>query len=165
MRYADWVNGEIVPSHLSPRGAMSLLRISLSELAKNYSHTGWETLSPEDAAKNLIDEDTIFVFVDYKIVAVSMSQPWFSAEAVITEEFVDEGVPLHVVNAILEFVARTVGVKRILVGTRAAPNQRHAGLAKLYSREGLTVSTVELMRVIDYEQEGLQERPQDAEQV
>lgn len=149
MQYFSWKGGELAKCEWSERGARALMRISLCQLKSAYASTGWPTVEPDEAFDNLNDVDTIVVFVDELIVCVSVAQPWFSAEPVITEEFVDAGVPLATVVAICEFVARSAGISRILVGTRAAPNQRHAGLAQLYSREGMVVSTVELMRVVE----------------
>lgn len=147
-RFFSWDNG-LVPCEWSDSTARKLVRISLSALAQAYASTGWELESEDDALAALEENGTAFVFVGSSIVAVNLDTPWFSKESVIYEEFVDEGIPLATVIAVLEAAARKIGVRRILVGTRAAPNQRHAGLAKLYTQEGMTVSTVELMKVLE----------------
>lgn len=148
-RFFSWDGDDLMACQWSESTARRLVRISLSSLRMAYLATGWELVSEDDALESLTEEGTVFVFVGDRIVAVNAEAPWFSAETVVYEEFVDEGIPLATVVAVLEAVARRLEVKRILVGTRAAPNQRHAGLAKLYTQEGMTVSTVELMKVLE----------------
>lgn len=148
IRFFSWDGQAIVPCEWSEPTAQKLLRISLSTLGDRYGKTGWQLLSIEDGIKNLAEDDTSIVFVGALCLAISIGQPWYSAEPVLYEDFVDEGIPLSTVVSVMEYAAKQVAIDRILVGTRAAPNQRHAGLAKLYTQEGMTVSTVELMKVV-----------------
>lgn len=148
MHCMSWINGALVPCEWSARGCRSLVRLSLSVLAERYPD--WDLATPDEALDRLTseDEDTVFVFVDDKVLCLSVSMPWFSWDNVLSEVFVDEGISLEEIVTIMECVAKTTGLSRIAVGTRAVPGGRHAGLAKLYSRVGMTVSTIELMRVI-----------------
>lgn len=148
IRFFSWENNSLTECVWSESTARRLVRISLSTLRERYEVTGWDLLRPDDALANLDELGTTVVFVGDLCVAMNIDQPWFSKEPVLYEEFVDDGVPLGTVVSILEHAAKVVGIKRILVGTRAAPNQRHAGLAKLYTQEGMAVSTVELMKVV-----------------
>lgn len=152
----SWDGEKLIECQLLPRTQRSLLLLSLYTLRDRYAGEGWALETPETAAEELTPGN-LFVFVDDKLMCLSQSKPWFSAEYVITEEFVDEGILLETVKAVCEAACREIGIRRYTVGTRAAPNQRHAGLASLYQREGLTVSTVELMGVI-HEQENPQDR-------
>lgn len=147
----SWINGELVECPFSIRAQKQLLLISLYALRESYADTGWDIRSPQEAAEELMDGG-LFVFVGSQLMCLSDVRPWFSNEHVITEEFVDPGIPLETVKAVMEYVCRLMGFKRYMVGTRAAANQRHAGLAKKYQQEGLSVSTVELMGVV-HEQE------------
>lgn len=148
MNSLSWENGQLVPCKFSERGQLKLLLCSLYDLRDGYAPTGWKLAEPETAAAELID-DGLFVFVADKIICLSEARPWFSSEHVITEEFVDQGIPLDTVVQVMRAVCALVGCQRFTVGTRAAANQRHAGLAKLYQQHGLAVSTVELMGVQD----------------
>ena len=152
----SWDGEKMIECQLLPRTQRSLLLLSLYTLRDRYAGEGWALETPETAAEELTPGN-LFVFVGDKLMCLSQSKPWFSAEYVITEEFVDEGIPLETVKAVCEAACRDIGIRRYTVGTRAAPNQRHAGLASLYQREGLTVSTVELMGVI-HEQKDSQDR-------
>ena len=143
----SWTGEKLVQCLFTTRAQKSLLLASLYVLRDKYKDEGWDLETPENAAHEL-EQGNLFVFVGDKLMCLSQVKPWFSKEHIITEEFVDEGIPLATVKAVCEFAGREIGVKRYTVGTRAATNQRHAGLASLYQREGLTVSTVELMGVI-----------------
>lgn len=143
----SWVGGKLTECQFLPRAQKSLLLASLYALRDRYASEGWALETPENAAQELLDGN-IFIFVGDKLMCLSQAKPWFSTEFVLTEEFVDEGISLETVKAVCEYACREIGIKRYTVGTRAAANQRHAGLARLYQREGLTVSTVELMGVI-----------------
>lgn len=144
MQAVSWKSGQLMACEYSEATQLSLLLCSLYALRDGYASTGWKLVEPEEAAAELMD-DNLFVFVGDKLMCLSESRPWFSAENVITEEFVDEGIPLDTVVDVLKAVCERAGCNRFTVGTRAAANQRHAGLAKLYQRQGLSVSTVELV--------------------
>lgn len=148
IRFFSWENNSLTGCIWTEGTARRLVRIALSSLHDRYKGTGWDLLSPDEALMNLDELGTVVVFDGPLCVAVNIDKPWFSREQIVYEEFVEDGVPLATVVAILEHIARQMEVKRILVGTRAAPNQRHAGLAKLYTQEGMAVSTVELMKVV-----------------
>lgn len=150
----SWINGELVECQFSQATQKRLLLCSLYALRDTYQGSGWALAEPEDAAADLTDGG-LFVFVGDKLMCLSDVKPWFATEHIITEEFVDQGIPLETVKAVCEYVCRLLGFKRYTVGTRAAANGRHAGLAKKYQQTGLSVSTVELMGVIN-EQEGSQ---------
>lgn len=155
----SWVNGELVECRFSERAQRKLLLCSLYHLRDSYKDTGWALAEPEEAAAELSD-GALFVFVGDKLMCISDVKPWFAAEHIIAEEFVDPGIPLETVKAVCEYVCKLLGFKRYTVGTRAAANQRHAGLAKKYQQHGLSVSTVELMGVVHE-----QEDPQTGSQV
>lgn len=141
------VGDELLPCTLTP-GCQSFLVLStLGHLADTYKDTGWEIVTPADALKEL--QGNLFVFVDASVMCISISRPWFSKEDVLVEEFVGQGIGLQRVTQIMRLATSVMGAKRFVVGTRAAVNQRHSGLAKLYEREGLAVSAVELMGVVD----------------
>lgn len=150
----SWTGKELVECEWSPKAQHSLLMASLYALHDKYKGEGWVLETPEEAAKELV-QGNLFVFIGHRLICLSQTKPWFSKEHIVVEEFVDEGIQLETVKAVCEFACRTIGLRRYTVGTRAATNQRHAGLARLYQREGLTVSTVELMGVI-HEQEDSQ---------
>lgn len=157
MKSLSWESGQLSACTLSEAVQRKLLLCSMYSLRVEYAPTGWQMVTPEEAADALgNDDDNLFVFVGYNMVCLTQCRPWFSAEDVITEEFVDQDIPLETVVEIMQAVARLAGCRRFSVGTRAAANQRHAGLARLYQRQGLAVSTVELMGVV-HEQEDHQE--------
>ncbi len=143
----SWKDGELVPCEFLPETQRKLLRISLYGLRQEYEKTGW-ALVPLDVAMEEIIPGNMFVFVGDKIMGVSAAKPWFSSEGLVVEEFVDYGIPLDTVVAVLKASASIYGVRRYAVGTRAAMKQRHSALARLYEREGLSVSTIELTGVI-----------------
>lgn len=143
----SWIDGKLVECEFDAIAQRELLGLSLQALRTEYVKTGWEVATVSDAMDDLISGN-LFVFVGTQIICLSEGRPWFSAERVLTEEFVDPGIGLETVIEIMKAAADIVDVKRFTVGTRAAANQRHAGLAKLYQKQGLTVSTVELVGVI-----------------
>lgn len=156
----SWKNGEMGECEWSAETQRRLLRLSLLHLKEEYEKTGWRVAEVEDAMEELIPGN-LFVFVGANIICLSESRPWFSAERVLTEEFVDPNIGLETVVEICKYAAEVVDVRRFTVGTRAAANQRHAGLAKLYQKQGLSVSTVELVGVVH----GQQEDSEDTSQV
>lgn len=141
------IGDELLPCTLTPGHQQYVVRNTLYLLADTYKVTGWETVTPEEALDAL--KGNLFVFVDTSVMCISISRPWFSKEDVLVEEFVGQGIGLHKVTKIMRLATSVMGAKRFVVGTRAAVNQRHSGLAKLYEREGLAVSAVELMGVVD----------------
>lgn len=140
----SYINGELVPCEWNPDTQRLIVLATLSELKEGYAVTGWPTALVKDAMESLI-EGNLFVFVGDKVMCLSQCRPWFSAEDILTEEFVGNGIGLETVTRVMRVAASVMGVSRFVVGTRAAANQRQAGLARLYQREGLTVSTIELM--------------------
>ena len=143
----SWKDGQLGECEFDAPTQRALLRASMHALKAEYEKTGWKVASATAAMTELIPGN-LFVFVGPNIICLSEGRPWFSAERVLTEEFVDPGIGLETVIEIMKAAADIVDVKRFTVGTRAAANQRHAGLAKLYQKQGLTVSTVELVGVI-----------------
>jgi len=143
----SWKNGQLGECEFDAQTQRELLRASLYTLKAEYEKTGWKVAKVADAMDDLIPGN-LFVFVGPAIICLSEGRPWFSAERVLTEEFVDPGIGLETVIEVMRAAANIVDVNRFTVGTRAAANQRHAGLAKLYQKQGLTVSTVELVGVI-----------------
>lgn len=141
------VGDELLPCTLSPEYQQYRVRNALYALADTYKVTGWDTVTPNEALAAL--QGNLFVFVDASVMCISISRPWFSNEEVLVEEFVEQGIGLQRVTQIMRLATSIMGAKRFVVGTRAAVNQRHSGLAKLYEREGLSVSAVELMGVVD----------------
>lgn len=141
------IGDKLLPCTLTPGRQLYLVLSTLERLADNYKVTGWETVTPAEAYKEL--QGNLFVFAGTSVMCISISRPWFSKEDVLVEEFVGQGIGLHKVTKIMRLATGVMGAKRFVVGTRAAVNQRHSGLAKLYEREGLTVSAVELMGVVD----------------
>jgi hypothetical protein len=153
----SWKGGAMVECEWSAETQRRLLRLSLLYLKTEYEKTGWRVAEVDDAMEELIPGN-LFVFVGPHIVCLSECRPWFSAERVLTEEFVDPNIGLDTVVDICRHAANVVDVRRFTVGTRAAANQRHAGLAKLYQKQGLSVSTVELVGVIHGQQENQEDR-------
>lgn len=149
---ASWKDGKFTECEWSPETQRRLLRLSLWALREAYGKTGWKLATVNEAMEEVIP-GSLFVFVGNKIICLSECKPWFSTERVLTEEFVDEGIGIDTTVAVMRAACGVVAVERFTVGTRAAANQRHAGLAKHYQGTGLTVSTVELMGVIQHEQE------------
>ena len=143
----SWVNGEFVPCIFTERAQRSLVLLELFKLHEGYKDTGWKLVEPEEALEALTPCN-LFVFVGSAPMCISASTPWFSAEMVLAEEFVGAGIDTDTAADILRAACEMQGVRRFVVGTRAAANQRHAGLAKLYQKSGLSVSTIELMGVI-----------------
>ena len=141
------IGDKLLPCTLSRDRQLFLTLSTLGQLAVEYEKTGWEVVTPEEALAS--HSGNLFVFVDASVMCISISRPWFSKRDVLVEEFVGQGIGLHRVNQIMRLATSIMGAKRFVVGTRAAVNQRHSGLAKLYEREGLTVSAVELMGVVD----------------
>lgn len=145
----SFVNGELVPCKWSAHQQEILILAELEDLKTGYeAATGWACVSAQEAFDSL-RQGNLFVFVDHRPMCLSEAQPWFSAERVLTEEFVGQGIDTDTAVAVMLAVAAVVDVKRFVLGTRAAANGRHAGLANKYQRSGLFVSTVELMGVVD----------------
>lgn len=135
--------------HYEDKDAVAIeLTDRLHDLKAAYEVQGWSGITVSSALANLMEmvEATELVLVrvgEDGLVAFSMGTPWFSTEVILTEEFIvgcsiDDAVPL------LKVAAKAEGISRIVVGTRAAPNGRHLGLAKRYEQVGLSVSTIEL---------------------
>lgn len=150
MKMAMWTGSALEQVNLSFHAAKALVLNALYGLKEHYAETGWKTRDPQEALSELIEDEALFVFTpDHRVICLTLCQPWFSGEDVLCEEFVEYGIPLETVSEVMEYVARGANVQRLVAGTRAAPNQRHAGLAKLYSKHGWAVSTMELTRVIE----------------
>jgi hypothetical protein len=144
---ASWVNGEFVPCIFTERAQRSLVLLELFKLHEGYKATGWKLVEPQEALEALIPCN-LFVFVGSIPMCISANKPWFSAELVLAEEFVGGGIDTDTAADILRAACEMQGANRFVVGTRAAANMRHAGLAKLYQKSGLSVSTIELMGVV-----------------
>ena len=145
---ASWVDGELVPCLLSPVAQRRAVLCTLSTLAQGYEKSGWAVTTPEKALFEL-EQGNLFVFVGVHPMCISMDKPWFATEFVLIEEFVSQGIGLAPVVAIMRKAMDVMSARRFVVGTRAVLNQRHGGLAKLYEREGLAISAVELTGVQD----------------
>jgi hypothetical protein len=120
----------------------------LQWLKDRYAAQGWAFVAePEDIVDEVM-EGASLLEVGPCIIGFSLVQPWFLTELVLTEEFIMyEGDLPEIVKA-LEEVGRRCGAKRLTVGTRAVAQGKHAALARLYSRQGLSVSTLELTKEI-----------------
>jgi hypothetical protein len=120
--------------------------ISLYELRDRHAlPKGWQPLDPQECLNRLVAADALFVHDSQgRIICFVVDSPWFSDDRVVSELWVDDGIALADVVLAAKAACVMGGAGRFVIGTRAAANDRHAGLAKLYSREGLTVSTVEL---------------------
>lgn len=141
----SWIGGKLEECEWKPHQQRILVLAELEHLRETYeATTGWACVTAEEALEE-IEGGSLFVFVGHRVMVLSESKPWFSAERVLVEEFIGAGIDTETAVAVMRETCRTVDIKRFTVGTRAVANGRHAGLAKLYQREGLTVSTVELM--------------------
>lgn len=143
----SWVNGELMPCEWKPHQQEILIKSEMERLRDVYVQTGWDVASVDEAYNELIEAGgmNLFVFVGPNVMCLCEDRPWFSRERVLYEEFIGMGIGLATVVEVMREVCKTVDIKRYATGTRAAVNQRHAGLAKLYSKEGLTISAIELM--------------------
>ena len=120
----------------------------MEKLRDQYASQGWKGIvHPRTGAEHAVREFEL-VKVEDGWVAFSLVEPWFTTEHILTEEFIVD-VPVPVAVALLEFLASKAKATRLMVGTRAAPNGRHFGLAKIYSQYGLVPSTIELTKEID----------------
>ena len=145
----SWENGELVPCTKDVETQLAIIEIELSRLQHAYGVTGWPTVPVEQALHSLTTQSgALFVFVNDSVMCLCEDRPWFSAERVLYEEFIGIGIGLETVVDVMIAVCAVSDIKRYVAGTRAAANQRHAGLAKLYSKEGLTISAIELMGVV-----------------
>lgn len=145
----SWVDGKLTDCQWKPHQQRILILSELEHLKQGYEdREGWPCTTAEEALTQ-IERSSIFVFDGHKVLALSAVQPWFSKEEVLTEDFVGQGMDIPTVVAIMREVCKVVCLKRFTVGTRAAANGRHAGLARLYENEGLSVSTLELKGEID----------------
>lgn len=148
MHFFKWQSGKLEQSTFSERAARQLVLCSLYALRDSYAGQGWILAEPSEAFEALEADDAAIVFVDDKIICLTASRPWFAGETVLSEEFVDPGIPVETVAAVCREVCGLLFIRRFEVGTRAAANSRHAGLAKKYSQAGLTVSTIGLTGTI-----------------
>lgn len=148
----SWKNGETVECEFSAKAQRSLLLASLYALYQGHAEMGWKLNTPEEVIDELIPGN-LFVFVGDKIMCLSETQPWFAAERVLNEEFIDAGISIETIHEVMRYVCGVVDTRRYCVGTRTAANQRHDGLAKLHRQQGLTVTTIELMGEIHGKQE------------
>jgi hypothetical protein len=149
----SFIDGELGECKWKPHQQRIFVLAELQDLRDEYERmTGWECVTPEEYLAD-IETTALFVFVNDKVVCLSETRPGFSRETVIAEEFVGRGVDVRTVAAIARAAGAMVGLKRFVVGTRAPANGRIAGLAKLYQREGLAISTIELMGEVNGQQE------------
>jgi hypothetical protein len=150
MMAASWVDGALVECTWRPHQIEILIKAELAHLREAYEQTGWEIEDVDTAYTALTEAEglNLFVFVGPNVLCLCEDKPWFSKERVVYEEFIGQGIGLATVVEIMAAVCKMTDCKRYVAGTRAAANQRHAGLAKLYSKEGLTISAIELMGVV-----------------
>lgn len=120
-------------------------------LKESYKVQGWKDIKePVDVVQEVMDS-FYFMWVGSTFVAFSVEQPWFSNSTVVAEEFV---VPfgstpkLADVVAALTVAGQAAGATRLVIGTRAAPRGKHAALARMYNRQGLASSAMELTKEI-----------------
>lgn len=149
-----WRNGALVEDDKwKPHQREILIRAALTDLREVYTNElHWPILPVEDAFQYLNErpEDFVFVFTeDGGVICAGEGTPWFAELPVLSEEFVSRGMPTDTTVAVLRALAQMFEFTRFTVGTRAVANQRHAGLAKHYQQSGMSVSTVELMGVIN----------------
>lgn len=158
----SWKDGKLVECEWSPHQQEILIKGEMAYLKDAYEQTGWLTEDVDTAYANLTESSgmNLFVFVGPAVMCLCEDKAWFSKERVLYEEFIGQGIGLSTVVDIMIEVCKVVDIGRYVAGTRAAANQRHAGLAKCYSMEGLTISAIELMGVIHG-----QENPQGGSEV
>lgn len=108
---------------------------------------GWGKVIDPEAAADILLDSFIHLRVEGGLIACSTVQPWFSDEVMLAEEVVYDLAPKDIVPA-MEALAKLLGCSRIVVGTRAVSRDRHLALAKVFQQEGMSVSTVELMREV-----------------
>jgi hypothetical protein len=148
----SWINGELEPCLWKDHQQRILIVGELEHLKEKYEEaTGWECVDPLTYFQE-IEHGSLFVFVDHKVLCLNEVRPGFSKERILAEEFVGQGIDTETVVAVCRKVCATIGLKRFVVGTRAPANGRIAGLAKMYQRQGLSVSTIELMGEVHEQQ-------------
>lgn len=124
------------------------IKSALQWLKDQYAVQGWQHVAePEDIVESVM-EDVHLVRVGKAWIGFDIVTPWFMTKPVVSEEFVSGEIELATVVAVLEAVGREFGIDRLAVGTRAAAGGNHLGLARLYQRQGLAVSALELTKEI-----------------
>lgn len=149
-----WRNGQLEPNDKwKPHQCEILIRAALTDLREIYTNElKWDILSVDDAYQYLSERPGEFMFVfteDGGVICAAEGTPWFAELPVLSEEFVSRGMATDITVAVMRALAQGFEYDRFTVGTRAVANQRHAGLAKHYQQGGMSVSTVELMGVIN----------------
>lgn len=120
----------------------SLALVDLTILADRYKGTPWTLRRPEDALEQLLESDCILVSLSHqRLMCVSLGQPWFSTDWVLSEEWLGDCVTVPEAIGVLTALGKALNVQRFEVGTRATPGQRHEAAARLYQRQGLRLST------------------------
>lgn len=142
-------SGDIVPLVYTNSLRQEVLSV-LTVLADQFKETGVPTRCPIEALE-IIGPELTFVRLSTGWMAVSTNMPWYSTEHVLCEEFVGPGVTTEQAVEALEAICKATGVRRYEVGTRAAPQQKHEAVARLYQRQGLRLSTVSLEGVVSNE--------------
>lgn len=141
-------DGELTHLQEDRQTVRDRMLLGLQWLKEQYTTQGWQFIvEPEDIVDTLIDEATLLM-VGPCIVGFSVEVPWFLTEPVIGEEFIMFDGNLTDIVAGLEAVGKQYGACRLVVGTRAVAGGRHVALARLYSRQGFSVSTLELTKEI-----------------
>lgn len=149
----SWINGKMEACEWKDHQQRILIVGELEHLKEEYEkNTGWKCADPLEVFQE-IECGSLFVFIGHKVLCLAETRPWFSAENVLTEEFVGQGIDTDTVIAVMREACATVGLKRFVVGTRAPANGRIAGLAKKYQQQGLSISTIELMGEVHGQQE------------
>lgn len=134
-----WAKGTMTPY------LRKLMLADLTILAHQYRDTPWVLKRPEEALEEILDgDDVLIVFPDNRLMCASLVQPWFSKDWVLSEEWVGHGLTTDEVIRAMRMIAKTLQVKRIVVGTRAAPGQRHEAVARRYQQQGLRLATIVL---------------------
>lgn len=144
-----WRDGQLVHLQDDENELRHWVMLALKELHRRYLEDGWpEVAAPEDVIEHVMQEFS-FCWVGSTLTAFTIGQPWFSSGYVLNEVFV---VPfgttptLRDVDDAFQAIARRVGVRRIVLGSRAAPRGRNAAVARLYGRLGYSISAYQLTK-------------------
>lgn len=109
---------------------------------------GWKNIrAPESLVDHVIDEFSL-VLVKDTLIAFSVTQPWFTTDRVLSEEFIApvaaDYATMEEAVACLSLIGSRSGCGMLSLGTRANPRQQ--GLARLFQQTGAKLSTIELIK-------------------
>lgn len=143
IEYLEWKDNQLT-LHLEYRNILiDQMTPAMEKLKDQYATQGWDYLvTGRQVAEYAVDEFDLLK-VGEGWIAFTVTTPWFMTEEVITEDFI-YNVPLDLAVALLRELGRANGCKRLVVGTRAAPDGKHLGLCRMYEKRGFQVSTLEL---------------------